>query len=110
MSKWQSKEMGDGVDAFAPSQQLFQAFETLELSQAGALPPGIGVFSLYDLRRNVVTWFFSPEAEVLAQAFGASPCEKPTPVEGFGLLAGSTLSWTEHFPGYVKNHRGPART
>lgn len=96
---WYSKEMGDGVESYAPSQRLFDAFTAF--AGAGSVPRGIGVFSNYDLQRNVVTWYFSPEADVLGKAFGASPCAKPTPAHGFGLLVGSALSWDEHFPGYV---------
>jgi hypothetical protein len=96
---WYSKDMGDGVESYAPSQRLFDAFTAF--AAAGNIPRGIGVFSNYDLRRNVVTWYFSPETEALAKAFGASPCPKPTPVRGFGLLVGSAFSWEVHFPGYV---------
>src|SRR5438132_1688386 len=96
---WYSKEMGDGVESFGPSQHLFDVFTAL--AAAGTVPRGIGVFSNYDLERNVVTWFFSPEAATLAKAFDALLCEKPEPTHGFGLLVGSAYSWEEHFPGYV---------
>jgi hypothetical protein len=103
MTTWHSKNVGDGIEAFEPSSKLHEAF--FALAKAGGLSPSIGVFSRYDLRANVVTWYFSPEAALLAQAFSAAPCEKPTPEPGFGLLVGDMRSWEAHFPGYVPSRR-----
>lgn len=104
MSTWHSKNIGDGVQAFDPSQKLHEAF--LALARSGDLPPGIGVFSRYDLRTNVVTWYFSPEATALAAKFDATLCEKPVPTRGFGLLAGDSQSWKVHFPDYLASRHG----
>lgn len=104
MDSWQYKEVGDGVAAFQPAMELHKAF--FALAQAGAgMTKGFGVFSYYDLDENMVTWYFSPEAATLAKVFGASPCEKPIPTPGFGLLAGDARSWEVHFPGYVASRR-----
>lgn len=103
MKNWYRKDVGDGVAAYGPSGKLFEAFEVLA---ARGLPPNISVFSRYDLMKNVVTWWFSPEAQALAQAFGAEPCEKPQPAEGFGLLVGDANAWEGHFPGYIASRRG----
>lgn len=105
MTTWQCKEVGDGMEAYRPSKQLFDAF--FDLASTSDLPPGIGVFSNYDLETNIVTWYFTPEASTLAEAFGATPCVKPVPVEGFGLLVGSQDSWQIHFPDYLskRTHR-----
>lgn len=99
MKNWHSKAVGDGVEAFEPTQRLFDAFNLLEV--AVKLGPGLGIFSRYDLRANIVTWYFSPEAIDLAKSFGATPCEMPAPSEGFGLIVGNIRSWETHFPGYV---------
>lgn len=99
MKTWYSKAVGDGVEAFEPSQRLFDAFNLLDV--VVKLSPGIGIFSRYDLRANIVTWYFSPEAIDLAKSLGATPCEKPAPSKGFGLLVGYMQSWETHFPGYV---------
>ena len=60
MEHWHSKDIGDGVAAFAPAQKLHDQF--VAISMAAGVPSGFGVFSYYDLRANMVTWYFSPEA------------------------------------------------
>lgn len=99
MATWHSKDVGDGSQAFEPSRRLHDDF--FSLASIGGLSAGIAVFSRYDLRRNVVTWYFSPEAELLAKTYGAIPCAKPTPTEGFGLSVGDMRAWEVHFPGYL---------
>ena len=101
MTTWHSKDVGDGREAFGPSSRLEEAF--IALAKVGGLSPHIGVFSYYDLQANVVTWYFSPEASLLASAFDAIPCDKPTPTSGFGLLVGDARSWNAHFPGYAQS-------
>ena len=103
MSTWYKKDLGDGVAAFEPSSRLHQAF--LALAASGELPKVVGVYSIYDLETNIVSWYFSPEAESLAKLFNAAPCDKPIPKEGFGLLAGNGPCWEDHFPDYVNRKR-----
>jgi hypothetical protein len=105
MTTWHSKDVGDGVEAFEPTSKLHEAFFAFAVAKGRDLPATIGIFSRYDLRANVVTWYFSPEASLLAQAFHAVPCEKPVPESGFGLSAGDVRSWEAHFPGYVPSRR-----
>lgn len=104
MSTWHSKAIGDGIEAFEPSMRLHEAFFSLARN-GGSVPENAAVFSRYDLDSNVITWYFSPEAASLASAFGAAPCEKPLPSEGFGFLSGDTRAWQAHFPGYVASRR-----
>ena len=101
MNTWHSKDVGDGIEAYAPSSKLHEAF--FIMAKAGGVPTNIGVFSRYDIRANMVTWYFSPEASILVEAFSATPCEKPVPSRGFGLLVGDARSWEAHFPGYLAN-------
>lgn len=103
MSTWYSKDLGDGVAAFGPSSKIQEAF--MELSKAGEYSHDIAVFSIYDLKKNVVSVYFTPSASLLATAFDAKPCEKPTPEDGFALLVGDARSWEIHFPGYLSNRR-----
>jgi len=42
--------------------------------------------------------YFPPAAIEVAEAFGATPCTKPSPAD-LGLLAGSEASWGSLFPG-----------
>ena len=98
MTTWHSKNVGDGVEALPQVQKLHQAF--IALAKAGGLAPTIGVFSVYDLHANVVTWYFSPEATLLAQAFGANPCDKPIPDGDFALTVGDARARDFHFPNY----------
>ena len=99
MASWYSKELGDGVEAYKPTMKIMEAF--LSLAKAGHYSPDAAVFSRYDLVTNVVTIYFSPSAELLAQAFVAVPCEKPIPRGDLGLIVGDARAWEVHFPGYL---------
>ena len=100
MASWHSKELGDGVEAFRPTGELQEAF--LTLSMAGQSSFDTAVFSQYDSETNVITIYFTPSAELLAKAFGAVPCEKPIPEEGFGLIVGDARALEAHFPEYLR--------
>lgn len=86
MNQWYSKELGDGVEAYAPSHKIQEAF--FPLFSAAGNPIDMAVFSRYDLERNIVTAYFSPSAAALAKSFGAQPCEKPKRENRLGLLVG----------------------
>jgi hypothetical protein len=45
--------------------------------------------------------YFSPAARELADAFGANPCERPSP-EDLHLVAGDDRAWQILFPGTAK--------
>ena len=51
MAGWHSKELGDGVEAFAPTTRIQESFLTLAQTQArtGHYPFDAAVFSRYDL-------------------------------------------------------------
>lgn len=102
MDTWYCKDIGDGVAAFQPTMELHKAFLALAQANRGVVTTGFGVFSYYDLRANVVTLYFSPDAVALAKLMGATPCDKPTPSRGFSLSVGDMRSWNEHFPDYLK--------
>lgn len=95
MGQWHSKELGDGTQALAPSQQIMEAF--IPTFQALGQPFDMAVFSRNDLERNVVTAYFSPAASALAKAFGATVCDKPNR-DGLGLLVGDQRSIQLLFP------------
>jgi hypothetical protein len=98
MTTWHRKGVGDGIEAYRNTCRLF---DTVMAFGKAEVPATLGVFSHYDLENNVVCWWFSPEADFLARMFGAEPCQKPAPCEGFCLLVGETGSWKAHFPDYV---------
>jgi len=102
---WHSKELGDGMQAFAPTNLMLQAFmnRAIELARSGLQwPDGAALFSKYDLRRNVVTAYITPEAGDLAAALGFKPCEKPDRGadlhDSIGMLFGSQAAWEIHYP------------
>ena len=107
MADWNSKELGDGVEAFVPTARIQESFLTLAQTQArtGQYSIDAAVFSRYDLETNVVTVYFTPSAELLALAFGATPCEKPVPTGDFALIVGDVRAWDAHFPGYLERRR-----
>ena len=86
MTQWYSKDLGDGIDANAPSSQIQEAFRPL--FAATGQPTDMAVFSWYDLEKNMVTVYFSPGASALAKMFGATPCEKPKKEGRLSLLVG----------------------
>ena len=107
MTGWHSKELGDGVEAYVPTSEIQEAFLTLTLTQArtGRYSTDAAIFSHYDLESNVVTVYFTPTAEFLAVAFGATPCEKPVPTGDFALIVGDARAWEAHFPGHLDRRR-----
>ena len=107
MANWHSKELGDGIEAVVPTSKIQEAFLTLAHTQAqtGHYSTDAAVFSRYDLKANEVTVYFTPSAELLAVAFGATPCEQPVPADGFALIVGDASAWDAHFPGYLERWR-----
>ncbi len=103
MASWHSKKLGDGVEAFRPTEEVQKAF--LTLSMAGQSSFDTAVFSQYDSETNVITIYFTPSAELLARAFGAIPCEKPIPEEGFGLMVGDDRAREAQFPEYYASRQ-----
>jgi hypothetical protein len=94
MTTWFSKELGDGLLAFAPKEAIHLAFAAHEGSADRA------VFTRHELEGRLqceVMAYFSPAAKDLAQAMGAQPCERPLPHD-LDLLAGSPKAWDTLFP------------
>lgn len=96
MTTWYSKELGDGAQASAPSWKIQEAFMALAMQKQ--LPYDLAVFSEHDHRRNTVTAYFSPAAKLLAEIFGAQPCDPPQRSSRFGLLVGDARAWDLLFP------------
>ena len=97
---WYSKDLGSGVDAYEPTALIQSAvMQSISAALAAQRPNyNVAVFSYYDLRANMVTAWFSPGLEHIAEAFGATPCERPNPRERFGLLVGYPAAWDTYFP------------
>jgi hypothetical protein len=92
MLSWFSKNLGDGVVAFAPTQDIMNAFTPL--FAAAGLPINMAFFSGHDERRNIII-YFSPGASKLANMCDAQPCEKPGRGD-LALLVGHSGA-LEHF-------------
>ena len=106
---WFSKEIGDGMQAFGPTNRLQQVFWqlTLQAAQRGELQlhGGPSLWSKYDLERNVVTVYISPEGEQVARALdGFAECQKPD-VDDIGLLYGNASDWARHYPDGPRSRR-----
>ena len=98
MEFWYSKELGDGMMASMPSDEIQEAF--LKSFIAAGRPLNMAVFTRYESEGRLhceVTAYFSPAAADVAKAFDAEPCEKPSRT-GLGLLAGDERSWSTLFP------------
>lgn len=92
MEQWHQKDLGDGMQAHAPSSEIQSAFLSMQLANGGNAK-GVAVFSRYDLKANKVTVYFSPKATLLAEAFSALPCAAPSRGNGIGLLVGDASAW-----------------
>ena len=76
MNKWHSLDIGDGIEAYVPSGKIQEAF--WPIYQACGSLKDMGVYSRYDLEKNIVTVYFTPSTQQLAEAFGATECEQPS--------------------------------
>lgn len=98
MRTWSSKQLGDGVLAYAPKDQIQGLFPAL--FAAAGRPADMAVFTRYELEGRLqceVLAYFSPAAEAMARQLGAQACEKPFRTE-LDLLAGEPGCWAVLFP------------
>ena len=98
MDTWYSKDLGDGIMASMPSEEIESAF--LRFFTTVGKPLDMAVFTRLESEGRLhceVVAYFSPAAKDIALAFDAEPCEKPSRA-GLGLLAGDKLSWSKLFP------------
>jgi len=98
MDTWYSKELGDGIMADMPAEEIRQAFQ--RSTQTEGAPPKMAVFTRLESEgrlhcERIV--YFSPAAREIALAFDAQPCGRPARA-GLGLLAGTQESWAALFP------------
>ena len=70
MPAWFSKNLGDGVVAYVPTQDIMNAFTPL--FAAAGLPVNTALFSGYDGQRNIII-YFSPGVSKLVNIYGAQP-------------------------------------
>lgn len=92
---WHSLALGDGVAAFVPTRTIKDAFFAAFAAAKGDV--SMALFSRQDETHHI-TLYFSPDARLVAQAFKAQPCEKPS-IMGLGLLVGDQRVWELFFPG-----------
>lgn len=98
MQTWFSQQLGDGVWAFAPKEDIRGQFAPL--FAAAGRPVAMAVFTRHELEGRLqceVVAYFSPAAAALAQALGALPCDPPAP-DDLDLLAGDAACWAALFP------------
>jgi hypothetical protein len=95
---WFAKNLGDGVLAMGPLNDIQQRF--LSAYQAAGAPADMAVFGRHTSEGSLhceVWVYFAPAAAQLAQAVDALPCERPA-TDGLSLLAGSEQAWSALFP------------
>lgn len=85
--------------AYETCQKIRKTFA--DVSKSIGVSKYAAIFSSSDIAQQSVTVYFSPPTSMLAKAFGASPCEKPTLRNNLTLLAGVPQSWGIHFPGHT---------
>lgn len=96
MSPWRSKSLGDGVWASVPSGEIELLIQPL--FESAGKPVEMAVFTRHEEGSLHCKWvaYFSPAAEEIAVAVGASPCGRPVK-EGLYLLTGNEGCWAALF-------------
>ena len=98
MMTWFSKNLGDGVLAQQPLDELEESF--LSAYAMADCPEDMAVFLRHESEGRLhceVMVYLSPASEAVAREVDAEPCVKPSPA-GLGLLAGSEECWLMLFP------------
>ena len=98
MDSWYVLNLGDGIMATTPSDQIRDRF--LQIFAGAGDPPEMAVFKRFESEGRLhceVIAYFSPAAVRMAEEFDAQPCVKPERT-GLGLLAGDARSWSVLFP------------
>src|SRR5512143_298353 len=98
MNTWFRLDLGDGMLADVPSEQVAEAFQPS--FEAAGKPLEMAVFTRPESEGRLhceVIAYFSPAAAKIALDFDAEPCEKPAR-SGLGLLAGDPRCWSLLFP------------
>ncbi len=96
-STWYTKELGDGITASIPSDEVKEAFS--RVFHAEGTPIDMAVFTRLESEGRLhceVIAYFSPSASDVAKAFDAQPCERPARM-GLDLLAGDKRAWSVLF-------------
>ena len=103
MNTWYSVDLGDGVEAFAPTNKIQESFMAAYVANGGKTS-NMGAFSRYDLGENVVTVYFTPTSVSIAKIFCAAPCDKPS-IANLSLLVGDATMWDTFFHGESTHRR-----
>lgn len=93
MNRWYAKNLGDGMMAWEPLENIRERFDDAYL-KAGR-PDGMAVFYRHASEGRLhceVIVYFSPAAQDLARDLGADIAPVPSP-DGLALLGGSEASW-----------------
>ncbi len=96
---WYSTTLKERNGAYETCQKIRKTFA--DVSKSIGVSKYAAIFSANDIAQQSITVYFSPPTSMLAKAFGASPCEKPTIRNNLTLLAGLPQSWRIHFPGHT---------
>ena len=102
MTDWYRLELGDSAAAYGPTgkiQDAWHAAFSSKLDVAG-FDFGNAIFCREEGSAHVV--YFTPGAAQIAEAFKATPGEKPDSRE-IVLLAGDDRAWGINFPDRVAN-------
>jgi hypothetical protein len=85
MEGWYALEVEGGVKYRKQRSRILMTFDALYL-KFGA-PRDMGVYSKPDTEKNIVTLYFTPVAQPIAEKFGAVACEAPDK-KGLELIMG----------------------
>lgn len=99
MRIWFTKNLGDAMLAGESLDHIKALF--LSIYEQANSPKDMAAFFRYESEGQLhceVKAYFSPASVLVAEAFDAVPCERPSP-NGLGLLAGSEESWSVLFNG-----------
>jgi len=100
---WYRNDLGDEVAASEPVRALRAAFQLAYITAPE--PTKLAIFTYHHPRTHRVTAYFCPAAAILAQRFGAIPCERPIQDKNLRLVAGHADSFVIRFAAASSPHR-----
>jgi hypothetical protein len=93
--RWYRLELLEGED-----EHIDEAWVTaweVAMTEQEEVDPSNAIFRRPRQRGGWIL-YFTPTARLLAETFGATACEPPSP-DGLSMVAGDARAWQIHFPG-----------
>ena len=97
MHTWYKKELGIAMRAADSTEELFAALKSYE--SVKGLPINAAILGRYDRNTDLITAYFTPEADEFAERLGAEPCAMPVQDGRLTFCAGDRDGFDFHYGG-----------